>query len=161
MERMKKDILGGEYTVYSDGRVFSNKSNKFLRSVDNGNGYLTVSLCANGRRHTEYVHRLVAEAFLPNPDALPEVNHKDEDKANNSFRNLEWCTSKYNKNYGARAEKFGKSRGRAVRCVETDEVYYCCGDAERKTGIKRNSIWACCTGYRQTHTAGGFHWAFA
>ena len=160
MERMKKDILGGEYTVYSDGRVFSNKSHKFLRISDNGHGYLTVCICTNGTPRTEYVHRLVAEAFVSNPEGLPEVNHKDEDKANNAADNLEWCTPKYNKNYGSRAEKFGKSRGRPVRCVETDETYYCCGDAERKTGIRRNGIWACCAGYRQS-TAGGFHWVFA
>ena len=61
-------------------------------------GYLIVRL----QRRMFYVHRLVTEAFLPNPDNLPEVNHKDEDKTNNRVENLEWCDHKYNMNYGTR-----------------------------------------------------------
>ena len=65
-------------------------------------GYLQVSLCNNGKIHQIKIHRLVAQAFLPNPDNLPEVNHRDENPGNNNVDNLEWCTRKYNVNYGTR-----------------------------------------------------------
>ena len=69
------------------------------------NGYLFVNLSCNGKHNTITVHRLVAQVFLPNPDNLPEVNHKDEDKTNNNADNLEWCDRKYNINYGSRKDK--------------------------------------------------------
>ena len=68
-------------------------------------GYIQVNLYYNGKNYKKYVHRLVAEAFLPNPDNLPQVNHKDEVKSNNCVDNLEWCSAKYNVNYGTRKDK--------------------------------------------------------
>lgn len=65
-------------------------------------------LFKDGKRHYLRVHRLVAKTFIPNPDNLPEVNHKDEDKTNNSTDNLEWCTSHDNKVYGSRREKVAR-----------------------------------------------------
>ena len=156
-----KLILNGDYAVTIDGDVISIKSNKSLRSHDNGHGYKTVCLCIDGKPKTYYVHRLVASAFVENPNDYPEVNHIDEDRGNNRAENLEWCTSKYNKNYGRRAERFGRRRGRPVVCLETGRVFYSCGDAGRNMGIRREDIHACCTGYRNTHSAGGYHWAFA
>ena len=156
-----KLILNGDYAVTIDGDVISIKSNKSLRSHDNGHGYKTVCLCIDGKPKTYYVHRLVASAFVENPNDYPEVNHIDEDRGNNRAENLEWCTSKYNKNYGHRAERFGRRRGRPVGCLETGQVFYSCGDAGRNMGIRREDIHACCTGYRNTHSAGGYHWAFA
>ena len=160
MGRMKL-ILNGDYAVTIDGDVISIKSNKTLRSYDNGHGYKTVCLCIDGKPKHYYVHRLVASAFVENPNDYPEVNHIDEDRGNNRAENLEWCTSKYNKNYGRRAERFGRRRGRPVVCLETGRVFYSCGDAGRNMGIRREDIHACCTGYRNTHSAGGYHWAFA
>ena len=156
-----KLILNGDYAVTIDGEVISIKSNKSLRSQDNGHGYKTVCLCIDGKPKTYYVHRLVASAFVENPNDYPEVNHIDEDRGNNRAENLEWCTSKYNKNYGRRAERFGRRRGRPVVCLETGQVFYSSGDAGRNMGIRREDIHACCTGYRNTHSAGGYHWAFA
>ena len=156
-----KFILNGDYAVTIDGDVISIKSNKSLRSYDNGHGYKTVCLCIDGKPKTYYVHRLVASAFVENPNDYPEVNHIDEDRGNNRAENLEWCTSKYNKNYGRRAERFGRRRGRPVVCLETGQVFYSSGDAGRNMGIRREDIHACCTGYRNTHSAGGYHWAFA
>ena len=101
-----KLILNGDYAVTIDGDVISIKSNKSLRSHDNGHGYKTVCLCIDGKPKHYYVHRLVASAFVENPNDYPEVNHIDEDRGNNRAENLEWCTSKYNKNYGRRAERF-------------------------------------------------------
>ena len=156
-----KFILNGDYAVTIDGDVISIKSNKSLRSHDNGHGYKTVCLCIDGKPKTYYVHRLVASAFVENPNDYPEVNHIDEDRGNNRAENLEWCTSKYNKNYGRRAERFGRRRGRPVVCLETGQVFYSSGDAGRNMGIRREDIHACCTGYRNTHSAGRYHWAFA
>ena len=156
-----KLILNGDYAVTIDGDVISIKSNKSLRSHDNGHGYKTVCLCIDWKPKTYYVHRLVASAFVENPNDYPEVNHIDEDRGNNRAENLEWCTSKYNKNYGRRAERFGRRRGRPVVCLETGQVFYSSGDAGRNMGIRREDIHACCTGYRNTHSAGGYHWAFA
>ena len=78
---------------------------KFLTQHDNGRGYLFVNLYKNDKCKREYVHRLVALAFIENPNKLPQVNHKDEDKQNNYVENLEWCDSKYNNNYGNHISK--------------------------------------------------------
>ena len=72
-------------------------------------GYLRITLNKNGKYKTFAVHRLVAEAFIPNPNNLPCVNHKDENQFNNDFRNLEWCTYKYNSNYGTIKQRLSKS----------------------------------------------------
>ena len=85
------------------------KGGQPLKACFDGKGnYLQVNLYANGKINTKIVHRLVAEAFVDNPDNLPEVNHKDENKCNNAASNLEWCTHVYNNNYGS---KIGSTRG--------------------------------------------------
>ena len=109
-----KDIDGynGDYQVSTTGRIKSYKNaNKprILSLFYRRSGYLRVTLCKNGKLKTHDIHRLVAKAFLPNPLNLPEVNHKDEDSSNNRVENLEWCTSKYNANYGGRTEKIRKA----------------------------------------------------
>lgn len=91
----------GLYEVSNKGNVRNVRRNTLLRSSNN-QGYKRVYLYKNGIRKGFRVHRLVAQAFIPNPDNLPEVNHRDEDKLNNSVDNLEWCTAKYNSNYGTR-----------------------------------------------------------
>ena len=112
-----RPIVGyeGLYEVSSYGRVRSldkyvkSKSKsyrlhkgKVLISEKNTRGYLSVVLSYNGKHKAITVHRLVAQAFIPNPNNLPEINHKDEDKTNNNVENLEWCDHKYNVNYGTR-----------------------------------------------------------
>ena len=150
----------GRYSVTESGQVYSHKSNKFIKAHDNGHGYMEVCLCVDGKPFHKYVHRIVAEAFVLNPDNLPEVNHKDENRANNHAGNLEWCTAKYNKNYGGRAKKFSISRGTPVMCVETNQVFHGIREAARATGLNASSIAACCTGYRNTKTTGGFRWKY-
>ena len=110
-EEIWKPIEGyeGLYEVSSYGRVRSLdrydsrnhfRKGKLLKNKDNGNGYLLCILSKNGIVKNKYIHRLVAEAFIERPDGLYEVNHKDEDKTNNSVDNLEWCDRKYNITYG-------------------------------------------------------------
>lgn len=85
-----KEIYKG-YFITKDGRVF-NKHNKQLSPVDNGKGYLILNINIDGKRKCKALHRLLAEAFIPNPDNLPEVNHIDANRTNNSLDNLEWVT---------------------------------------------------------------------
>ena len=93
------------YFISNFGRVFSKKSNKVMKNrVVSKNGYQQITL----DNSQLLVHRLVAQAFIPNPNNLPCVNHKDENPGNNDFRNLEWCTYKYNSNYGTNPSKHSK-----------------------------------------------------
>lgn len=107
------------YEVSNLGRVNSNNFNsnhktpKILKQTLN-NGYFTVKLCDSGKTKIVKVHRLVAEAFIPNPDNLTEVNHKDENKINNCVDNLEWCDRTYNNNYGTRNVRSAKSHQKVV-----------------------------------------------
>lgn len=89
-----------DYVVYEDGRIWSNKTNKFLKFNKMQRNYCTVELFNENGSKRLLVHRLVAMAFISNPHNYPQVNHKDENPANNAASNLEWCTAKYNMNYG-------------------------------------------------------------
>ena len=105
-----RNVVGYEniYGITSCGRVYSYKSKKFLTPKHTRNGYLIVGLCKDGERKFYFIHRLVAMAYLPNTENLPEINHKDENKTNNCLQNLEWCDHKYNVNYGTHNEKLKK-----------------------------------------------------
>jgi hypothetical protein len=98
-----RDIPGfeGKYAITSCGKVWSHKRKRFLKPQMNEKGYLRIQL------HGKYyrIHRLVAMAYLPNPNNLPQVNHKDENKQNNCLNNLEWCDAKYNNNYGTKIQR--------------------------------------------------------
>lgn len=97
-----KEIPGyeGLYEVSNQGNVRNVRRNTLLRLSKTNNGYKRVFLCKNGIKTGFQVHRLVAQSFIPNPLNLPQVNHKDEDKTNNNVDNLEWCSAKYNINFG-------------------------------------------------------------
>lgn len=107
-----RPIVGfeGLYEVSNTGLVRNCIKGKLLKIYDNSLGYKFVSLVMDKHPSPMYVHRLVAQAFIPNPQGLPQVNHKDEDKSNNNVDNLEWCTAKYNMNYGSRMEKTRETR---------------------------------------------------
>ena len=89
-----KDIKGyeGLYQIDENGNVYSFYKNRFLKPAPTSWGYLTVELFKNGKGKTHKIHRMVAEAFIPNIDNKPLINHKDGNKQNNHFKNLEWCT---------------------------------------------------------------------
>ena len=105
-----RDVKGyeGLYGITTEGDVYSYKRKRFLTPFNNARGYLKVGLFKNGKVKNFYVHRLVTDAYLSNPNNLPQVNHKDENKANNCLQNLELCDAKYNNNYGTHIEKIKK-----------------------------------------------------
>lgn len=154
-----KDIKGyeGHYAITEDGQVYSYKSKKFLKPNE-ARGYLKVKLSGPNRKDY-YIHRLVAEAYLPNPDGLPEVNHKDENKLNNCVDNLEWCSREYNQTYGTRNQRSARNRSIPVYCVELNKVFEGAQQAARELGLNPSHIGECCKGKAKRH--GGYHWQYA
>ena len=163
MDEEWRDIRGyeGRYLISSLGRVYSNSRGRIMSITYDKYGYLQVCLCKTGERKLYRVHRLVAQSFIPNPNNLPEVNHKDENKINNCVSNLEWCTSKYNSNYGTRnirrvrAQK-GQNRpsmkgskssvSRKVQCITTGKKFNCIKEASDFYSICRQDISKACKG---------------
>lgn len=137
-----KDVAGyeGLYAVSIYGDVWSYRRKKFLVKCPTKKGYLYVILSKNGNKEHAYVHRLVAQAYIPNPDNLAQVNHKDEDKTNNNVDNLEWCTTKYNINYGTGVERRVKTSGFHIRCVETGEEFDSINQCYYRHGWRATSI---------------------
>lgn len=131
---------------------------KWHKSYTNNGYYARVRLSDNGTGRWYLVHRLVADAFLPNPDNLPQVNHKDENKLNNNVNNLEWCTRKYNMQYNGLREKVEKKWYKPVICIETGKIYDSMRMAAKDTGASASMITKVCKKHR--HTAGGYHWEY-
>ena len=116
-------------------------------------GYLFVALSKNDVRKFYRVHRLVAQAFISNPNNLPQVNHKDEDKTHNWISNLEWCDAKYNSNFGTRKERLSKKFGKRVYCEELDKIFDSIAEAARELNISRSHICEVCKGiHSHTHS---------
>lgn len=100
----------GLYEISNFGRIKSlnyrrTGKEKIMKPKKHRGGYLFVHLCRNGKYKRFYVHRLVGIAFIPNPEGLPEINHKNEDKTNNVVSNIEWCDRRYNLNFGTYNER--------------------------------------------------------
>ena len=155
-----RDIKGfeGKYMVSNLGRVKSlnyNKTGKekIMKGVPDGYGYFQLSLCKEGKVKNCRINRLVAQAFIPNPDNLPEVNHKDKIRTNNRVDNLEWCTTQYNVEYSKAKAVIGinKVSGLILEFPSANE-------AKRQTGINQSNIIQCCKGRR--NSAGGFYWHY-
>ena len=184
---VRKPIKGyeGYYEVDQFGRVFSvdrvisvddngrkyekSLAGKQMKQSMHDKGYKTVSLTRDGKTKTVFVHRLVAEAFIKNPDSLPMVNHKDEDKTNNFVENLEWCTNDYNLSYGtARQRQARKIRGResekrvAViqRSLSGEFInrHPSITHAAKSVNSRPQAISAVCNGKRSVHR--GYKWEF-
>ena len=107
-----RDVKGyeGIYGITSCGKVWSYRRQKFLTPISDKDGYLYVNLYKEKRMKPFRIHRLVSEAYIPNPENYPMINHKDENPSNNCLQNLEWCDAKYNNNYGTRIERAANSK---------------------------------------------------
>ena len=160
-----KPVVGyeGHYQVSNFGSVKSIKFGKeiILKQHINKGGYYYVCLLKNGKHKNYYVHRLVAQAFIPNPYKLPQVNHKDENKTNNNVDNLEWCTNEYNHNYGTINERISQSQSKPVlqydlngNLIKEWKSINECG----RNGFNQGDICKCCNGKRKT--AKGFIWVY-
>lgn len=164
-----KDIVGfeGLYQVSNFGRV-RNKNYQIKSNHKNMYGYVMVGLYKDGKTKVCFVHRLVANAFIPKPDNLYEVNHKDENKNNNRVENLEWCDRSYNINYGHRNEK---TREKLLNHPTSSKVvlqyslkgelintFLSVEEAKRQLGFG-NHIKDCCRDERPT--AYGYIWKYA
>lgn len=154
------DVKGyeGLYAISNCGEVWSYRKNIFLKPFL-ARGYFKVRLCKDGNNKQVLVHRLVAETFLPNPQNLPQINHKDENKQNNCVGNLEWCDTKYNINYGRHNEKVAKIHCKKVYCVELDKEFESAKSAAAQLNLSDSNIAKCCKG--KYKTTGGYHWKYA
>ena len=184
-EEIWKDIpcYEGLYKVSNKGNVKTLERNvrgrngsictrkeKILKPKKRSDGYLEVNLWIEGKYKTMKIHRLVCEAFLPNPYNLPEVNHINEDKEDNRLENLEYCDRKYNCNFGTRNERarisiskakkgvFNTKHSKAVKCLETGKIYPSLSEVHRQFGFSAGHICNCCNGKR--NTCCGFHWQY-
>lgn len=148
-----------------DRVIYSNRwdKNQFIKGKNlkpflAANGYLRIELTdRDGDRKKFPVHRLVASTFIPNPNNYPQINHKDEDKTNNSISNLEWCTAKYNINYGTWINRHQKQIAQYDKNDTLIAVYNSLTDASKK-GFSLCQISKCCNGKANTHK--GFRWSF-
>ena len=158
------DVL---YEVSNTGKVRTKHHGKcgykseyrFIKPVNNGNGYMRFNFMQGGKQKTVYLHRLVAEYFVENTNGYTEVNHIDEDKTNNDASNLEWCTHLYNCNYGTRNERAAAKTGKKIICVETGQIYESTAKAAKALGVGSTAISNCLNG--RTATSCGYTWKYA
>ena len=158
----------GLYEVSNLGNVKSLRSGKFMKQTCN-KGYKYVSLTKEGKSTCFGVHRLVALTFIPNPLNLPEVNHKDESHDNNCADNLEWCSKKYNRNYGTYRERMSKTQKDAgthnksvsaydKKTLKFVKSYDSITEAEKELGLSRGAIGQALSG--RIKTSGGYIWKY-
>lgn len=166
MEEIWKDIQGYEniYQISSYGRVRSLHFGKerIMKQRLRKDGRLDIMLCNDGIYTMAYVHRLVATAFIDNPDCLPEVNHKDEDPQNNHVENLEWCTGSYNHNYGTRNSRQAKALEKPVLQYDMNGKFIKEYESIKKAGFENHidpsSIAKACKG-KYKHS-GNYIWKY-
>lgn len=166
-----KDIIGyeGMYQISSEGRVrsfYHNKWNILSLHIAGKTNHLKIGLYKDKCRKHFFVHRLVAIAFIPNPNNYTEVNHKDENPLNNNVNNLEWCNHSYNMNYGTcqeRAHTTHLERTPSILMYDKEGVlkatFNSVVEAEKETGIPHSNIIACCKG--RLKTAKGYIWKYS
>lgn len=190
MDSQWRNVVGfeNEYMISSNGEVYSILRKRLIKPKISPVGYLRVCLCRNGEHRYTFVHRIVAEAFIPNPEGKPTVNHKNEIKTDNRAENLEWMTVKENNNYGTRNQRARehtdyKARGidyyaiarkhdyrnmnnnQKTPVVQIDregkaiKIYSGIGEAAREMNVSTAHIWECANNKRRT--CKGYRWKYA
>lgn len=154
-----RDVVGweGYYKVTSCGKVWSVRYNRFLKPAGGKGNYQMLLLQCPDKKQYDYIHRIVAKAYIPNPNNYPEVNHKDEVKDHNWYMNLEWCSKEYNLRYSA--DRAGRPTVK-VRCVETDEVFNSLHEAGRAKNVDPTNLSSLLKHGKPHNTLGGFHWEY-
>lgn len=147
-----KDIVGyeGLYAITSCGRVWSYRRNKFLKPRKTRKGYLCVTLCNDTDRKHRNIHRLVAEAYIPNPDKLDTVDHIDGNIQHNWVNNLQWMSMFDNLDKGKNARI-------PIRCKETGEEFESIIECSRQLGLNNSSLGLHLKGDKAHSRVGGFH----
>ncbi|MBQ6232834.1 MAG: HNH endonuclease [Clostridia bacterium] len=160
-------LYEGLYEVSDYGNVRSLKrattSGKMLKGTLDKDGYIKVCLSKNNLKKTCPIHRLVANAFIPNPDNLPCINHLDENKQNNVVGNLEWCTVERNNNYNNRQYRAGAKRRKWVVAERGSEklVYQGVYALSKALGVNGHNISGCLHGYYGRKSVNGYTFRFA
>lgn len=156
-----RNIQGYEgYQASNMGRVRNISKGNILKQYNRSRNKLYKAVCID--RKMISVHRLVAQAFIPNPNNLPMVNHKDENPSNNCVENLEWCDAKYNNSYGTRLKKISDKKSIPIISIDSNgnERYYKSAfNCNKITGFEFGNILKCCKGQRKT--AHKHKWMFA
>ena len=152
------------YMVSNLGNVKSlcnnkTRKEKIIKKGKDSGGYLFVNLHKKGKVKYYYVHRLVAEVFMPNPDNKPCIDHINTDKTDNSVENLRWVTHKENSNNPMTFDKISKPIIQFSKDGEFIKKWDCITDVLRELGINQGNICKCCKGERKT--AGGYKWLYA
>lgn len=163
----------GLYEVSTNGQVKSLErispqghllKERILKPAKDRGGYLRVVLCKDGKSKHYLIHRLVAEAFLDNPDNLPCVNHRDEDKTNNRANNLEFCTHQYNNTFGTRIERVSKKESKSVIGINPDNgeivIEFQSTMEAGRNGFSQGTVAACCRGVKRYKTYKGLIWRY-
>ena len=150
------------YEVNQLGEIRHKKRQKILKPRSNNGGYQYVNFKINGKNTNFAVHRIVANAFIPNPNGCTEVNHKDYNKKNNCVDNLEWVSSSQNKQHSYLKQENKKSRGKAVNQYTKEGIFLktfdSVSDSAKELGCCVAAISNCCLG--RTKTSQGFRWSF-
>lgn len=160
-----KDIPNyeGLYQISNKG-IIKNKKGNIIKSRIDHKGYAMIDLSKNNIKHTYKVHRLVAMAFIPNPNNYLEINHIDENKSNNTISNLEWCSHKYNVNYGTQKKRASIKMSLKVNQYDLNnnliKIWDSMIEASRCLNIDRRSIFHCCKHKKWCKTAGGYKWEY-
>lgn len=149
-----------EYKISNQGRIM-NRKGKIMKAYRQKDGYMRISFWKNNTTFSKFIHCLVAEAFIPNPDNLPQVNHKDENKSNNHVENLEWCTASYNSSYGNRNKTNSIPVLQYTLNGEFIAEYPSILQASKIVGISDSTIFRSCTKpYERTRRKNNYKWKF-